>query len=176
MAKPEEAPRSLEDIQREIADVELETKRLSLAQAKRDNQAFVENERRRKEQNKTRMAELAQAQRNHEAMVKTCRHRSGGNPGNVLKGGGIGSFSIITRVIMLDGVTIMLQCSRCRMKLYPPTDALKEASPEKYLEDLKEYNRLLEISREEGIENAELRGPTFMFKNRKGVPIIPERV
>ena len=76
---------------------------------------------------------------------------------------------------MPDGKTILLQCPRCRMMKYPPTKALKESNPKKYAEELAEYNRLLQMSIDEGIEDSELRGPTFLFENKEGVPFIPER-
>ena len=178
-SKPEEQPdteMSVEEIQREIALVELQTKRLGLAEAKKRNAEFEATETRRHEANKKRMDELAEGRRNHENVIKTCRHKSGGTPKNILKGGGIGSFSLITRAIMPDGVTILLQCPRCRMMKYPPEPSLKKANPNLYLEELTEYNRLLEESTDNGIEHAEMRGPTFMFKNAEGVPIVPERV
>jgi hypothetical protein len=62
------------------------------------------------------------------------------------------------------------------MKKYPPQQSLKKEDPKLYLKELDEYNKLLEQSIEEGLEHAEMRGPTFMFKNEDGVPIIPERV
>jgi hypothetical protein len=167
--------RSLEDIQREIADVELQTKKLMLAEAKHNNQVFEAKEAQRHAANRQRMQELEDARRNREQTVKHCRHRSGGRPQDVLKGGGIGSFSTISRAIMPDGVTILLQCPRCRMQKYPPSLAMKLKDAEKYLEELKEYNRLLEVSRSEGLEFAELRGPTFLF-TKDGIPFIPERV
>jgi hypothetical protein len=167
--------RSLEDLKREIAVVELQTKRLQLERQKRDNELFEEVERRRREGNKRRMSELAEARRTHAATVKICRHKSGGTPKNILKGGGVGSFSIITRTILPDGKTILLQCQRCRMLKYPPEASMKKKSPERYAVELAEYNRLLEESMDLGLEHAEMRGPTFMFTNHDGVPIIPER-
>lgn len=175
MAKNEESKMSLEEINREIAAVELETKRLMLAEQKKRNADFSEAERRRHEANKKRMDELEQANKNHERIVRTCRHRSGGTPANLLRGGGRFSFSLITRAVMPDGKTILLQCPRCRMMKYPPTKALKESNPKEYAEELAEYNRLLQMSIDEGIEDSELRGPTFLFENKEGVPFIPER-
>ena len=167
--------RSNEDLQREILEVELQTKRLLLGKAKQDNEDFEAREKRRHDLNKQRMSELAEGRKNRAAMVKMCRHKSGGTPANVLRGGGIGSFSIISRALLPDGVTIVLQCPRCRMLMYPPTEQLKKSNPEAYLAELSEYNRLLEISREQGLEHAETRGPTFFFQ-KDGIPIVPERL
>lgn len=171
----EKSKMTLEEINREIAEIELETKRLMLAEQKKRNADFTEAERRRHEANKKRMDELAAARNTQERIVRTCRHRSGGTPANLLRGGGRFSFSLITRAVMPDGKTILLQCPRCRMMKYPPTKALKDADPKKYAEELSEYNRLLQMSIDEGIEDSELRGPTFLFENKAGVPFIPER-
>ena len=132
------------------------------------------SEEQRRTSNKRRMTELAEGRRVMEATQKKCRHMSGGKPGNILRGGGVGSFSILTRALMPDGVTVLLQCSRCRLKLYPPTEREKKEDPKKYLADLKHYNELLDQANEADLEP--LRGPTFLFKNAEGIPFIPERV
>lgn len=168
--------KTLEQVQLEIAEVELQTKLLLLGQAKRSNEDFEVKEQRRREGNKRRMSELAAMRRNHEATVKSCRHKSGGSPKSILKGGGIGAFSIITRTIMPDGVTVLLQCPRCRMLLYTPHPSLKESNPKQYLKDLEIYNKYLEESQDNGLEHAEMRGPTFFFQNAQGVPVVPVRV
>ncbi len=173
--------RSLEEIQREVAEVDLQTKQLQLGEAKKRNEMFLAAEETRKRGNRQRQSELAQGRRAQETVVKACRHKSGGSPHNILRGGGIGSFSILTRALMPDGVTRLIQCSRCRLKMYfrllmPPEEAkLKKGDPEKY--DLYlEGKRLFDVSTDQGIEHAELRGPTFFFQNEQGVPIIPEMV
>ena len=167
--------RSVEDLQREILEVELQTKEIMLAQAKQNNAEYEAKEQRRHAMNRQRMNEMAEGRRNRAAVVKECRHKSGGTPANILRGGGIGSFSIISRVLLPDGVTRVLQCPRCRMVMYPPTAKLKADDPQAYLAQLQEYNRLLEISRESGLEFAETRGPTFFFQ-KDGVPIVPDIV
>jgi hypothetical protein len=171
--------RSLEEIQREILEVELETKKLNLAEAKQRNAEFVQREEMRRKHNRQRMSELKAGRDAAEAVVRECRHKSGGNPTNILRGGGIGSFSILTRALMPDGVTRLIQCSRCRLKVYfrlltaPEEAKLQKGDPDKFAHYL-EGKRLFEISKDQGLEHAELRGPTFFFQNEQGVPIIPE--
>lgn len=177
--------KTLEELQLEIAQVELQTKTHQLKKAKADNDDLEAKEIRRHEANRLRMSELAQGQRNHAATVKACRHKSGGTPKNILKGGGIGSFSIISRTVLPDGVSVLLQCPRCRMIMYPPTPPAKEleaknaklfaAAEKQYAIDKVVYAKLIEESEDQGLEHA-MRGPTFLFKNAEGVPIIPERV
>lgn len=175
MAKIEETKRTTEEINREIAEIELETKRLMLAEQKKRNAEFSEAERRRSDANQKRMNELEQARKNQQRIVRACRHKSGGTPNNLLRGGGRFSFSLISRSIMPDGKTILLQCPRCRMMKYPPEKTLMNSNPQLYAEELAEYNKLLQMSIDEGIEDSELRGPTFLFENTEGVPFIPER-
>lgn len=167
--------KSVDDIQREIAETELVTKKLLLRKAQKENADFEAAEERRHESNLQRMAELKQGRENHEAIVKRCRHRSGGRPQDISKGGGIGSFSVISRVVLPDGVTKVMFCPRCAMVKFPPDKALAKENPKKYAEELQEYQRLLAISEEEGLEFAETRGPTFFF-TKDGVPFVPDRV
>ena len=165
---------SVEELDRQIKRVELHTKMLQLAQAARSNEQYEEAERRRHAANKQRMQELNDARLAQERIERSCRHRSGGTPDNILRGGGIGSFSTVTRAIMPDGVTVFLQCSRCRLKRYTPEAHLKKEDPRRYAKETDEYNDLLEASIENGL--APLRGPTFTFTNSEGVPVIPRRV
>ncbi|HEV2099327.1 MAG TPA: hypothetical protein VGR45_10420 [Stellaceae bacterium] len=165
---------STEDLQKHILRVELHTKMLQLAQAARSNEQYEEAERRRRAANRQRMKELKDARLAQERIERSCRHRSGGTPDNILRGGGIGSFSTVTRAIMPDGVTVFMQCPRCRLKRYTPEVHLKHEDPKRYAKELDEYNELLEASIENGL--APLRGPTFTFTNSEGVPIIPRRV
>lgn len=167
--------KNLEDIQREIAETELKTKQLLLRQAQKANADFEAAEEQRHANNRKRMAELEQARVNHEAKVQRCRHKSGGRPADIAKGGGIGSFSIISRVLLPDGVTRVLTCARCGMMKYPPEKSLAKEDPKKYAAELEEYNRLLEISQDQGLEFAEVRGPTFFFQ-KDGIPFVPERL
>ena len=167
--------KSLEDLQREIAETDLKTKQLQLRQAQKANADFEAAEEQRHANNRRRMSEMKQGRENHEAIVKRCRHRSGGRPQDISKGGGIGSFSIITRIVLPDGVTKVLFCSRCGMVKFPPPKALEQEDPSKYRAALDEYNSLLATSEEDGLEYGESRGPTFFFQ-KDGVPFVPDRV
>ena len=166
---------TLEEIQKQIAVTELETKKLQLGQAQKDNADFLDKEKRRSEANKQRMSELEQARNSRYATIKACRHKAGGTPANILKGGGVGSFSLLTRAIMPDGVTIFMQCPRCRLGMYTPQKKIRQMWFTKFEDEKKYFDELVEKSREEGLQHAELRGPTFAFKNDEGIPIIPER-
>ena len=181
MAKPDRTGKPIEEmnaeeLQAEILRVELETKTLQLAEARQRNHDFIEVEKRRRQANQQRMTELETGRKTRERIIKICRHRSGGTPKNILKGSrSAGSFSLLTRAILPDGKSVLIQCPRCRLMAYPPNPSLKKEDPKRYAQELEAYNSLLEQSIEEGLEHAETRGPTFLFE-RQGVPIIPDRV
>lgn len=166
------SPLSNEEMQSSILQVELQTKMIQLKQAERANMDFEQHEELRHKQNKERQVDMSKSISNRLRGQKSCRHMSGGKPGKISKGGGIGSFSIITQAMMPDGVTILLQCARCRLKVSTPSQELKKRDPMRYLADLEYFNELLEKSEDSGL--SALRGPTFMFKNERGVPFLPE--
>jgi hypothetical protein len=180
---------SHEQLQQRIAEAEYETKLLLLRQAERSNADFEQRESQRHRSNEQRQGELNQMIANYHRRVRDCRHKSGGRPDNILKGGGVGSFSTISRTLMPDGVTLFLQCPRCGMKEYTPVPpakpqgsaATKEATAKyesaliAYAKDTSLFDSWLEASVDAGFENY-MRGPTFAFKNAEGVPFIPARV
>ncbi len=178
-----EAKLSEQEMRERILENDFKTSERKLRAAEREEARYEQEEALRHKKNTTRQKELADGRRTMAAIQKACRHMSGGKPGNVLKGGGIGSFSIITRYKMPDGVTYLLQCARCRMMLYTPTKpakaefdkpALFEAAMKAYEVEKAHFDELFEKSMDAGLE--EMRGPTFMFKNADGVPVIPARV
>ena len=179
MAKKENEEKSLDQIQREIAELDLQTKQLNYAEAKKRNELFLQHEEQRHLHNRQRQSDLAQERAAHAATVEECRHKSGGSPTNILKGGGIGSFSTISRAMMPDGVTFLLQCPRCRMmeyfrRLTPKAEKLlAKGDPEKY-EHYMKVKDLFDTAIDEGLEHAITRGPTFFFQNEQGIPVVPE--
>lgn len=173
--------KTAEQMQREIMEVELETKRLQLDEQKKRNAEFKASEDRRHAHNKMRQGEFEQGRRAQKALEAGCRHKSGGSPENILRGGGKFAFSLLTRAVMPDGKTELIQCQRCRLKLHgrertaAEEAKLKAKSPEKHAEHL-EWKRLREISIEDGIEHSTMRGPTFIFQDERGVNFIPDMV
>jgi len=177
--------------QAEIARVDLQTKKLGLAEAKARNANFQQAEDSRHKGNRQRQAEIAQTRSNVQARQKQCRHKAGGQAGgDELRGGGKFAHSVLTRAIMPDGHTELLQCSHCDLMLYgreltpaeiaklAALDAADEASgiPFRRVADHEEWTRLRQVAIEDGIPNNVLRGPTFIFQDANGVNFIPERV
>lgn len=190
MPKVDEKP--LTDINREIAETELLTKQLGLAEAKQRNAKFLQHEEVRHRGNQQRQEELRQRRRSTRAIQKRCRHKAGGQPDpeGLLRGGGKFAFSVLTRAIMLDGKTELIQCQRCFLRLFgrertpaeveklkqlDADDAKKGIEATRY-EDHVWWLKLRETSIEEGIPNNEMRGPTFNFQNADGVNFIPDMV
>lgn len=179
MGKAAKERMSPEELAQRVAEVDLETKLLGLRAAERSNADYEQREEQRHKQNQQRQGELAQLRKAREDVVRSCRHKSGGRPTNILKGGGPGSFSIVVRTLMPDGVTVLLQCARCRMLEYTPEKPVGKAATadalEQYVARMDRFNGLLEASIDAGFDNF-MRGPTFAFKTGEGVPFIPARV
>lgn len=182
--------KSLEQMQREITETDLETKRLQLAEAKSRNAHFAQTEETRRKTNQQRQEEFKHTAASTRATQKDCRHKSGGSPTNIHKGGGKFSFSLLTRTIMPDGKTELIQCQRCFLKLYgrertgaeiaklkalDAADEKKGGTATRY-EDHLWWVKLRETSIEDGIPDNVMRGPTFTFQNAEGVNFIPELV
>jgi len=74
---------------------------------------------------------------------------------------------------MLDGFTWLLQCTRCRLRLFTPHPSLATTDPERYAKEKAAYDKLWELAGDSGLD--EIRGPTFTFL-KDGVPFIPHRV
>lgn len=183
-----ETKRSIEDINREAAEVSLQSAQIRLAQDKKANELYLQAEEQRHKSNAQRQSELKELLKGRRTRQNKCRHMSGGQPKNILKGGGIGSFSLISRSLMPDGVTYLLQCPRCRLKEFTPRKPTKldftkagnfnetkfDAAMEVYEAAKERFDDLFEKSEDAGL--AELRGPTFMFKTIDGVPVVPVMV
>ena len=188
MAKVED--KSLDQIQREIIETDLQTKQLQLAEAKDRNAKFMQAEETRRKSNSQRQTELKQGAANKRKAQKGCRHKAGGSPSNIHRGGGKFAFSLLTRAIMPDGKTELIQCQRCSLKLYgrertsaevaamKAADAAdeKKGIPATRYEDHQWWLKLRETSIEDGIPDNVMRGPTFNFQDADGVNFIPEMV
>jgi hypothetical protein len=161
---------SLEEMQRLIAATDLQAKILDLDRVKDDNARRLARKEAVEAHNRQIQADVAAERRNMEMAQSICRHRQGGRPQNVYAGDGK---PCIVRTQMLDGYTWLLQCLRCRMKIFTPHPSLRKSHPEEYTKLKLIYDKFLEMSQESGLD--EIRGPSFTFE-RDGVPFIPDRV
>lgn len=160
---------TLQEIQVAIAKADLRAKLLDLDRIKDDNARRIAV----KEANDKFNRQVQEEIRNQEQMIKriqsVCRHRMGGKYQNVWAGDGK---PCIARTQMLDGYTWLLQCTRCRLKVFTPHPSLQKANPEQYAEERAFYDKLWELANDSGMD--EIRGPTFAFM-KDGVPFIPVR-
>lgn len=120
--------------------------------------------------NEQRQTELAAIRKKEESIQKRCRHKQGGQHQNILKGDGKPAVGAMR---MLDGFTIRLSCGRCRKTVYTPNPALEHTDKNAFDEQTKEYEKMLEMFEDSGLDM--IRGPEFMFM-KKGVAFVPERV
>jgi hypothetical protein len=166
---PEFQHMSLEEMHRLIAATELQSKILDLDRVKDDNARRLARKEAVENHNRQIQADVEAERRNMELAQRICRHRQGGRPQNVYAGDGK---PCIVRTQMLDGYTWLLQCLRCRLKVFTPHPSLRKSHPEEYQKLKAIYDKWLEMSQESGLD--EIRGPSFTFE-RDGVPFIPER-
>lgn len=177
--------KSKTDIERQILETQLETAQIALEEQRERNEAYKA---------KKKVAALTNAQR--QAQFKAdrlmtrnvqrdvCQHLAGGEAGgDPTQGGGKFAFSVLSRVIMPDGKTELIQCPRCRLKLYgrelspAEREKLKDGKrvgPFETYEDFEWWTELRATSKKDGVPNNVMRGPTFMFQNEQGVNFIPD--
>jgi hypothetical protein len=119
--------------------------------------------------NTQRQSELAQIAAMQRAIQNGCRHRQGGHRHRLYSGDGK---PLITKCIMLDGVTAFYQCARCRLKFYTPHPALRQRDPAEYAKQRAFADKLEELHQESGLDH--LKTPNFTW-TKDGVPFLPER-
>lgn len=160
---------TLEEIQRVIAVTELQSKLLELDRINDENTRRLAQREALAKHNKQIQQDMEQEQRQLAYAQSICRHRQGGRPQNVYAGDGK---PCIVRTQMLDGHTWLLQCLRCRLKVFTPHPLLRRSHPQEYDKLKAAYDHLWTLSSDSGLD--EIRGPTFTFE-KDGVPFLPER-
>lgn len=160
---------SLQQIQLVIAKADLQAKLLDLDRIKDDNAKRLAVKKANEDFNRQIQAEIQSQRQILEYAQSVCRHRMGGKYQNVWAGDGK---PCIARTQMLDGYTWLLQCTRCRLKVFTPHPSLAKADPERYAKEKAAYDKLWELAGDSGLD--EIRGPTFTFL-KDGVPFIPQR-
>lgn len=161
---------SLDELQRVIALTDLQAKLLDLDRIKDDSARRLAHLDAIRKHNQQIQADMESQQRQLAHVQAICRHRQGGRPQNVYAGDGK---PCVVRTQMLDGYTWMLQCLRCRLKVFTPHPALKRHDPDSFAQARAIYDKLWELASDSGLD--EIRGPTFTFE-KDGVPFIPERL
>lgn len=178
-----DAKRPLEDIQREILEVQLETSKIALQKTKAENQAWLQMEEAHRIANKNRQAHLATVAANREALQRVCLHRQGGGPEDTYEGDGKSCLTL-SRVFFSNN--FLIQCNRCDLALQRPHPKLKSKKPifagetaeqikariEKYLEDVTRYEGLIREAK--GNKLRPMLGPTWEFADEDGNNFQPD--
>lgn len=162
---------SLDDIQREIAELELEAKKLQLEELRITTSESKARRESRKRENAQRQAQLKSDRDTLESIQAQCSHLQGGKPDDVLNGDGKPALTVAR---MLDGETYLIQCPRCRMKRLTPHPNLRKTDPERYAKEKAETDALLRMAKKNGLDW--MQGPSFKFTDENGNSFIPERV
>jgi hypothetical protein len=160
---------SLKQIQVAIARADLQAKLLDLDRIKDENQRRLAIKKANEDFNRQIQEEIESQTRILKYAQSVCRHRMGGKYQNVWAGDGK---PCIAKTQMLDGYTWLLQCTRCRLKVFTPHPSLSQTDPKRYAEEMAAYQKLWELAGDSGLD--EIRGPTFTFV-KNGVPFIPQR-
>lgn len=180
---PDDPKRSLDDIQREILEVQLETAKISLSKARSENQAWHEREESHKISNAQRQAHLVQVERNREAIQSSCLHRQGGGPEDRYEGDGK---SCLTLARIFFSNNFLIQCNRCDLALQRPHPKRKSPRPifdgetqeqvkkrvKLYNEEVTRYEQLLREAK--GNKLRPMMGPTWEYSDEEGNIFIPE--
>jgi hypothetical protein len=184
----EKAAKSVEELNREILETQLETSKINLVQAKEANAAFQQKRETSRRINANRQHQFDHDARNLRSIQEHCQHMAGGDAGgDILEGGGKFAFSTISCTIMPDNATKLLQCPRCRLMLYgrdrtPQEEVKMEAAAAKgdkkavaAWKDHLWFKELYQLFRKEGLgKKSVMRGPTFDFTRDDGTRVIPD--
>lgn len=162
--------KSLPEIQRMIAVADLKARMLDLDRIQDENKQRIAKKAALEKFNRQIQEEITSQQKMMAFAQSVCRHKQGGKYQNVWAGDGK---PCVSRTQMLDGYTWLLQCTRCRLKVYTPHPSMQKSAPERYAKERAIYDHLWEMASDSGLD--EIRGPTFAFM-KDGVPFIPERV
>lgn len=179
----DEKPRSLEDLQREIMETQLETARIGLKKAQAENRAWNEREKSHEIANEQRQAHLAQVAATREYLQRNCLHKQGGGPEDRYEGDGKSCLTI-SRVFFSNN--FLIQCNRCDLALQRPHPKRKSPKPsfpgetqeqikariKLYNEDVTRYEGLLREAK--GNKLMPMLGPTWEFQDEEGNTFLPE--
>lgn len=185
------AARTNEDVQREILEIELETKRITLERTKQDNQVYRETEEdraRKRAQAQTNAKMEMEKQRRRE---QNCRHQQGVGPGDVCGEGSGKSCLTLSRIFF--PWNCLVQCVWCGLKNQTPSPGRKNRKPQRirvngewrmetadevkvrieaYEADLKYHEELVRAAKGNGLPP--MMGPTYEFTDQDGMPVVPQ--
>lgn len=161
---------TIEEMELATRRIALQTAMLQLDEVEEANRKRIEKREAVRRFNEQLQQDVVAEQRGLERGQKVCRHRSGGFPSNIFRGN---REPCVFRTRMLDGYTYLIQCLRCRLKVFTPHPSLERKDPKEYAKQQKLYEKMWELSEERAMD--EIRTPSFSFR-KNGVEFVPERV
>jgi hypothetical protein len=174
---------SNEELQRQILETDLETRRLGLERQKQENEIFIQTRDQRERVRKSHQIDLAKEAALREALQRACLHRQGGGPEDRYEGDGKSAL-VLSRVFFSNN--FLIQCPRCDLALQRPHPKRKSTKPifegetqaqikerlKLYAEDVARYEGLLREAK--GNKLRPMLGPTWEFADEEGNTFIPE--
>lgn len=160
---------SVADIDREIAEIELETKRVLLQQARQGVQKFNDDEATRKRKADSAQRALRAEAYGKKVTAEQCVHKLGGY-GNEDTFNGDDKPSIVVTDLPIPGMRLVM-CVRCPKEWRSPDPRLKKTDPEAWAEQAAEWKEALALMKNS--RSKAMGGPTFGFETMEGVPIHP---
>lgn len=163
---------SIEELEREILEIELETKRVMLTKARRDVDKFNQDERTQEQKAARAQQILSDAQREQDSIKAGCTHRLGGLGLEDTYNGDRESALAVMDMPAPNAKYVL--CVRCLGEWRTPDPNLKRKDPEKYADQLADWKECLQLLRSAKIKP--MAGPTFMFSDSEGRPVHPSMV
>lgn len=159
---------TLEQIDAEIAQIELETKRLTLRKLKKDIQKFNEDELSAEQRAQAAQDALNAELAGQEAKVSGCSHQVGGF-GLDDTYNGDGKPSLLMSELPIAGQKMII-CFRCGGEWKTPDPNLRQSDKVAYLAAMKQWGEMLKMLRSS--LQKPIGGPVFTFE-KDGIPHHP---
>lgn len=178
------AEKTLDEIQHEIAAIQLQTARINLEKAKDENAKYEANNALRSRLNRQTQRQLRTDHYERARVIRDCTHRQGGSPGRERRGDGPSAL----RVVILPDTRTLIMCANCPLRVFSPlptdksprqkpgeTAAEAKARVVHYRTELEEFERLEMLSAQQLTPEAAAPmhcGKQFTFAGRDGESMV----
>lgn len=163
---------TVDELEREIRETELELARVNLEKARGEVSKFKEDKRTREQKAERAQQVLADAKRAQDAIKAGCTHRLGGMGLEDTYNGDRESALAVMDMPAPNAKYVL--CVRCMGEWRTPDPNLKRTDPERYADQLSDWKDCLQLLRNAKIKP--MAGPTFMFSDSEGRPVHPQMV
>lgn len=178
------ADKTFDEIQREIAEIQLQTARINLEKAKDENAQYEASKVLRSRLNRQRQGQLRTDHIERATVIRGCTHKQGGSPGRERRGDGMSAL----RVVILPDNRTLIMCANCPLRVFSPLPSDRNPRPKpgetaaeakarvlQYKADLEEFQKLEEKAAQQLTPEAATPmhcGKQFSFAGRDGEAII----